>query len=165
MKSDWRDKLEKKLMAAPRIAILGVGNSLRGDDAAGGIVVRELKNTVGKRKGRKTLLLDGGEAPESLTGEVRKFDPSHVLIVDAARGGHKPGTIYLVDRDEISQDDLTTHRIPLIFLIGFLEDSLGCRVEVIGIEPKNLDLGEPVSEEVFAAISLLAEELEKILMA
>ena len=163
MNQDWRDELLKARMGGGRIVILGVGNSQRGDDAAGGLVVRKLRKLIGKRPEQRMLILDGGETPESLTGEIRKFGPSLVLIVDAAASGHKPGTIYVVDRDKIGHDDLTTHRIPLTLLIKYLEDSVGCRVEIIGIEPENLGLSDPVSGKVSASISLLARELAKIL--
>jgi len=60
MKPDWRDDLEKEFKVARRIVILGVGNSQRGDDAVGGLVIGELKSMIGKRKGREISLLEGG---------------------------------------------------------------------------------------------------------
>ena len=153
------------LVASRKIVFLGVGNIERGDDSAGCLVIQELKKIVGKRKDKKILLLDGGESPESLTGEIRAFGPDLTAIVDAAVAGHEPGTVYIVDRDKISQDDLTTHRMPLTLLICYLEESVGCRVIMIGIEPKNLRLGDRVSEEVKASVQILSEQLARIMKA
>ena len=163
VETGWRVDLAGKLRAAERLVILGVGNSRRGDDAAGGLVVRQLLKKLGSQKEPGICLLDGGEVPESLTGEIRKFGPSHVLIVDTASGGYEPGTIFLVDREKISQDDLTTHRIPLSLLVRYLEESVGCRVLIIGIEPCLLGLGEPLSDAVTKAVRLLSKRLAEIL--
>ena len=165
MISTWRDELEKEFRGAERFVVFGVGHSQKGDDAAGGLVVHDLKKMIGKKKSGTILLLDGGETPESLTGEIRAFGPDLTAIVDAAVAGHEPGTIYLVDRDKISQDDLTTHRMPLTLLIRYLEESVGCRVIMIGIEPKNLRLGDRVSDEVKASVQILSEQLARILKA
>jgi len=165
MISTWRDELEKEFRGAESFVVFGVGNSQRGDDAAGGLVIRDLKKMIGKKKGGAILLLDGGESPESLTGEIRAFGPALTAIVDAAVAGYEPGTVYIVDRDKISRDDLTTHRMPLTLLIRYLEESVGCRVIMIGIEPKNLRLGDRVSEEVKASVKILSEQIAKILKA
>lgn len=174
---DWNRAISLKLKGAERLFVLGVGNPRKGDDAAGSLCARRLNRELRPRrrpaqpgsagprgfgrKPRKTqsleiLALDAGGAPENATGPIRKFGPTHVLIVDAALGGFEPGTIFLVDRKKIAQEDVSTHRIPLVHLIRYLEESMGCRVTLVGIEPKDLAPGAPVSPSVKSAAARLA---------
>lgn len=184
-KSDWREGISGELAAAKRLSVLGVGNAQRGDDAAGSLFIRRLEDELARRKSRpaapaagspasrpdlkKTSLadfeiLDGGAAPENVTGVIRRFRPTHVLVVDAAVGGHRPGTIFIVDRDKVREDDISTHRLPLFHLARYLEEDIGCRVILLGIEPKATGPGKPVSREVRAAASRLAAWLGRTLM-
>ena len=183
---DWRGDISRELKKAERLFVLGVGNRQRGDDAAGSLCVRLFKKGVAWRKRRAEALplesvrplrtlsngaslelqvLDAGEAPESATGLIREFRPTHVLIVDAAVGGHQPGTIFIFDKEQIRQEEISTHRLPLFHLVRYLEKSLGCRVILVGIEPKGVAWGKPISAAVRAAAAHLAAWLGEILTA
>ena len=183
-KSDWRKGVSRELAAAKRLFVLGVGNLQRGDDAAGSLFIRRLEGELARRKSRLAApaagpsasradlkksslvdlqVLDGGAAPENVTGVIRGFRPTHVLIVDAAAGGHRPGTIFIMDRDKIREDDISTHRLPLFHLARYLEEDIGCRVILLGIELKAAGPGRPVSREVGAAASRLASWLGRVL--
>jgi hydrogenase 3 maturation protease len=118
---------------------------------------------VSKRRAFEELqVLDAGEAPENATGVIRRFGPTHVLIVDAAIGGHEPGSIFVVDRRKIRQDDPSTHRIPLIHLVRFLDRSVKCRVIVVGIEPRVIAWNRPMSPAVKTAAARLARTLLQV---
>jgi hydrogenase 3 maturation protease len=183
LKAGWRETVSRELRNAGRLFVLGVGNRRKGDDAAGSLCVRLLRREMAVRmrpgaKGaqlarrspvfRKGLapevrVVDAGEAPENATGEVRKFAPTHVLIIDAAVGGHRPGTVFVVDRRKIRQEDVSTHRLPLSLLARYLEKSFGCRVILLGIEPREVGWGKPVSAVVEASAARLAAWLAGIL--
>ena len=104
-------------------------------------------------------VLDGREVPESATGPIRRFRPSHVLIVDAVSAGSPPGTVFFVDPGAIPEDDLSTHRIPLSHLVRYLEETVGCRVLLLGIEPKNMRQGKGLTRPVSQAVRAVAETL------
>jgi hydrogenase 3 maturation protease len=171
---DWRKRLVWELRAARRLFVLGVGNPDLADDGAGCLCVRLL----GRRPARsphidghgargeleEIQVLDGGEVPESATGLIRKFRPTHVLIIDAAAGGHAPGTIFFMNKKKILDDDLTTHRIPLSHLVRYLEKSVGCRVILLGIEPGMIATGRTMSPEVNAAVLALSSALTDALV-
>src|SRR5512139_3912125 len=76
-----------------RIAIVGVGNFERSDDAAGILVARGLLYGRHGALPEHILVIDAGHAPENSTGELRRFGPQGVLFVDAAEMGEVPGTI------------------------------------------------------------------------
>jgi hydrogenase 3 maturation protease len=178
--TDWSRAVSEKLEGAERLFVIGVGNPGRGDDAAGSLCARRLKHELSRRKpaapagspvfgrcGGKPVrsrpiavqVLDAGEAPENATGLIREFHPTHVLIVDAALGGFKAGTIFIIDKKKISQEDISTHRIPLIHLIRYLEEGVGCRVILVGIEPQQITVGKPASLAVRSSAARLADWL------
>lgn len=183
LKDAWQETISRGLERAERLFVLGIGNRHKGDDAVGGLCVRLLIRELAprmrrtgapsaeprrRRGGLRKLpplefeALDAGEAPEGATGIIRKFRPTHVLIVDAAVGGRRPGTIFVIDRNKISQEDLSTHRLPLSLLARYLEESIGCRVILVGIEPKEIAWGRPVSAAVRAAAVRLSAWLARI---
>jgi hydrogenase 3 maturation protease len=167
---DWRTRLAWELRTARRLIVLGVGNLDRADDGAGSLCAQRLERLLARsprpagQSGRTKLevlqALDGGEVPESATGVIRKFRPSHVLIIDAAAGGHAPGNVFFINRKKIPEDDLTTHRIPLSHLVRYLEETVGCRVVLLGIEPRNLEPGKPMSRPVGQAVRAVADTLD-----
>jgi hydrogenase 3 maturation protease len=160
--ADWRGAISKELKKAERLFVLGVGNRRRGDDAAGSLCVRLLSKQMAKKgAAREIRVLDAGETPESTTGLIREFRPTHVLIIDAAVGGHRPGTIFLIDREKISREDISTHRVPLLHLVRYLEETIGCRVVLVGIEPQEIAWRRPVSVAVREAAARLAAWLAK----
>jgi len=162
---EWREVLSSASREMSRIAVLGIGNDLRGDDAAGVLCVREAGKVWGLSReamtasGRSILLIDGGDAPESQTGPLRTFRPDLVILIDAARGGGPPGMVFRVEPDRISDEDVSTHRISLAMLVRYLEKSLETRVLFLGIEPASTEGQARVSPAVRTSVRLLAEAL------
>jgi hydrogenase 3 maturation protease len=140
-----------------RIAVVGVGNELNGDDGAGVRVVRELAARLPATPG--VLLIDGGVAPENFTGPIRRFRPDLVLEIDAAQLGATPGTAAWVDWREADGLSASTHTLPPSVLAAFLTQELGCQVALIGIQPAGLEMGQPLSTSVERAACRLAADL------
>ena len=143
--------------------IAGLGNILLGDEGVGVKVVEELEE-------RYTLpadlsLLDGGTAGYALIDYIKGYD--RLIIIDAVRGGKKPGTIYHLSADDIQQRrdlKLSGHQISLpdVLLLAGKLDKLP-EILLIGIEPKNMDYDLELSSEVKDAadevIQTLIEDL------
>ena len=162
MSEDWESRLRRDVVKPGRLAILGVGNLDKADDAAGSLCVALIRtNFHGVRP--DLLVLQGGASPENETGKLREFEPTEVLIIDAALGGRAPGSIFVVDAKDISHDDLSTHHLPLSLLIRYLEASLECHVLCVGIQPESVDPRDPVSDPVKRAVAYLAEEIVDLL--
>jgi hydrogenase 3 maturation protease len=140
-----------------RVAILGVGNELNGDDAAGVRVVRELAARLPATPG--VLLIDGGTAPENYTGPLRRFRPELVLEIDAAQQDETPGTTALLDWREADGLSASTHTLPPSVLAQYLVSELGCQVALVGIQPGDLEMGRPLTPRVERAVTKLAEAL------
>ncbi|MFA4905697.1 MAG: hydrogenase maturation peptidase HycI [Candidatus Margulisiibacteriota bacterium] len=145
--------LKIKLEGARLIAVLGVGSELRGDDAAGLMVAEKLQN----RPGLGVIL--GGTAPENFTGEIKKLQPSHLIIVDAAEFGEKPGAVRQIDLNETGGGSFSTHSLPMKILVDYLAGYFTFKAILIGIQPKSLAYSAPVSEEVKAAVEEVASTI------
>ena len=162
MSQAWERLLEEELAKPGGLVILGAGNTRKADDAAGVFCATLIRNNI-KAVRPDIMIIEGGVTPENETGRIRRFGPSLVLIIDAALGGHPPGTIFVVKHGDILQDDLSTHHMPLSLLIRYFEASLECRVVCLGIEPGLVEAEAPLSSEVKLAIASLAERIVDIL--
>lgn len=140
-----------------RIAILGVGNESNGDDGAGVQVVRLLSARLPATPG--VLLIDAGTAPENFTAPLRRFKPDLVVEIDAAEQDADPGAVAWLDWRDADGLSASTHTLPPSVLAEFLVADLGCRVEILGIQPKALEPGTPLSAEVASAAARLADAL------
>nr|MDO8134273.1 hydrogenase maturation peptidase HycI [Candidatus Njordarchaeum guaymaensis] len=153
--------LKEKLKGFKRLLVLGVGNQLKGDDAAGIEFARQLKRRVGLSS--EMSIIEAGVAPENFTWGVRKFHPSHILVVDAAQMGMRPGSTRIVEKGEIAGFSFSTHNLSLSFLVGYLEKEFDSEVIIVGIEPSNLEFGETISKPVMDAVELLVGTLRRVL--
>jgi len=161
----WKTALAGPLSEARRVVVLGVGNPGGGDDAAGVLVASALSRPRPKppvypaavRPEAKIII--GGVVPESTTGDVRAFAPDLVVLVDAVAAGDPPGTIRVLRVEDLAEEELTTHRLPLSLLVRYLEASLGCRTVIVGLASAETGPGRPVSGPVRKAVSELVRFL------
>ena len=147
----------------PRVAVLGVGNPMRSDDAAGVFVARALSGRAGGAEADRVLIIEAGHAPENRTGELRRFAPDLVLIVDAADMGEPPGTIQWIPEEFIDGMSASTHSLPLSILARFLRMDLPCSVAVLGIQINANEIGENMSGQVLQAVHEVVDELDRSL--
>jgi len=143
----------------PRIAILGIGNSFRADDAAGPLAARRLAKLRLPRDHDSVLVIDAGQAPENTTAELRRFLPQVVILIDAAEMNEIPGTIRWIEMGEIDGMSASTHTMPLSMLSKYLILEMDCEVKILGIQPRSTDIGESVSQDVLQAVDEIVNGL------
>jgi hydrogenase 3 maturation protease len=151
--------LKKKLKGAKKIAVLGIGSVLRNDDAAGLLVADELK----KIKNLKLKVFFGSTAPENLTGEIIKYKPTHIIIIDSVDMDQKPGSILLIDPQVVDGVSFSTHMLPVKMIVDYFLESLKCEIIIIGIQPNSLEFGETVSDQVKKSARQIADAIRQIL--
>ena len=142
-----------------RVALLGIGQELRGDDGAGVAVARGLSPLAHPR----FLVIEAGHAPENHTAPLRRFRPDLVLLVDAAEMGDRPGTVRWLAWEETSGLSASTHTLPLYMLARYLVHAIGCEVVLVGIQPAHTDLDRPLSPAVAGAVGALSAGLRTAL--
>jgi hydrogenase 3 maturation protease len=143
----------------PRVAIVGIGNALRSDDAAGMLVARELLHRECAADASHLMVIQAGHAPENVTGELRKFSPNLILLIDAAEMHAVPGAICWIPIQSIDGMSASTHSLPLSMLARYLTLELNCTVALIGIQPRSNEVGETISAEVSRAINEVVDEM------
>ncbi len=158
----WKRRLARALGRPEKLAVLGVGNTGKGDDAAGVRAAEELLRLTGSRApggrpdARRLEVFVAHDVPENFTGPVRRSGASVALVIDAASGGHQPGTVFLVDPAAIPAEDVSSHRTPLAALASYLEGTAGCRVVILGIEPRGFVEGAGLSGPVRKGVEEVA---------
>jgi len=160
-------ELKKFIQDHKKMIVLCIGNDMRGDDAAGPIVAEKLNQKILScpEKYSDIKVVNAGTVPENYTGLIRSESPSHIIFVDAVEMGQNPGSLRLVYEDEIANYSISTHAMPLSFMIKYLKSFSDAEVILIGIQPKSLEMFEKVSEELKEGIELLIMDLQKTLMS
>jgi hydrogenase 3 maturation protease len=152
--------------ALKRTVVCGIGNTLRGDDGAGPMVIKGLRRRLGgtdagKRGGNAgVLLLDCGSAPENFSGKVLEFGPEKVIIIDAVEMGRRPGAVDEIGLERVKKAMATTHKMPVTVFIEYLQRSLpAAEIVFIGIQQKSTGFGAEMSSEVGKAAGELIRNL------
>ncbi len=144
-----------------RIAVVGIGQALRGDDGGGSAIAQRLRAQLPRRG--LVQVLDGGAAPENQTVALRRFWPALVLLVDAAELEATPGTVRWLPWQTTSGMTASTHTLPPYLLASFLTATLKCEVYLIGLQPADTTLGAPLTPVVGQAVLTVADTLASLL--
>lgn len=137
------------------LVLFTAGSVLRGDDAIGPLLAKNLMDAP--LEGWE--IVDGGQTPEDDLYYIRELCPRKVVFVDAAQMGFEPGSIRrLTAQDVAKQCMITTHSLPISFLLGQLGEVCD-DVVFLGVQVKGTEFFDPLSDEVRAAL----EDIERTL--
>jgi len=134
--------LQQRLKEAHRIAIVGIGDELSPFDCLGMFAAREIE----KLHLPDVNVFFAGTTPESVTAPIRRFRPDHVILIDAADMGVRPGTIAILKPGRIQANLVSTHVLPLSVIMKFIAQDSKTRVTLLGIQPDISDLKKRLSE-------------------
>ncbi|MDR1015087.1 MAG: hydrogenase maturation peptidase HycI [Coriobacteriales bacterium] len=137
--------------------VFTVGNVLRGDDAVGPLLAKMLEHDPAPG----WTVVDGGQMPEDELAVVRRMRPDFLLLVDAADMGDAAGTIRELDEEDVATGFLmTTHSLPMTFLLGNLKESCE-EMTFLGIQPGDTSFFAPLTPPVRQAVESLYAWLQK----
>jgi hydrogenase 3 maturation protease len=166
----WQKQLRQitapltKTDAGLRIAVLGVGNVLNGDDAAGVRAARALLRCQARSLiSSSILVIEAGLAPENFSGRLRQFGAQRVILIDAARMEAPAGEIRWLPWEQSASLSASTHTLPLSMFAAYLVSELGCQVDLLGIQVVQTGPGQPVSPPVQNALRRLLRGFQNIL--
>jgi hydrogenase 3 maturation protease len=150
------DKIERDIkkwfVGAEKIVVAGIGNPIRQDDYVGLKIVENLKGKVAAT----VCLLECETVPESYMQDIEEFKPTHVLLIDAAFLGLKPGEATLLDPEKIiDYSAISTHALPLRIFCEYIKETTGAKVGLLLVEPKSMEFGEGLSQQVQGAAERL----------
>lgn len=127
--------------------VIGVGNLLLKDEGIGIHTVKALQEI---KLPQDVRIIDGGTAPD-LIAYTEAGDK--LIIIDAAKAGGEPGTIYRFLPEDLAQASGTltsTHELGVeqnLRLMSLTGNEPG-EIVIIGIEPKEIDWGTELSPEL-----------------
>ena len=139
------------------IRVIGLGNSLRKDDAIGIAVVRLLRD----RKPDNVEIVECEDDPTTLLH--RWADDDRVIVVDAASSGDAPGTVRRFDAVAASlpasRFAVSSHALGLVELVelGRALGRLPRSLIVYAVEGADFASGQGFSPAVGRAVSRVAE--------
>jgi hydrogenase 3 maturation protease len=157
---DIRKELRKWLLAAEKVVIAGIGNPIRMDDFVG---VKIVQNLLGRVSG-KVYLIECETVPEAFIQQMVDFDPTHVLLIDAALLGLKPSESRLVKPEKLTvYPAFSTHMLPLRIFCEYLAKTTKAEIALLLIEPKKTDFGEGLTPETEASAQHITNALLDVL--
>jgi len=139
----------------PKTLVLGVGNLLLSDEGVGVHVARELMEM---KLPPGVSVVEGGTGGLSLLPLIQGAE--RLIVIEAVKGEEAPGTVYRFDMDEIR--DRGCGLITSVHSLGIREvldlsalTGKERHATVIGIEPKSMEIGIELSDEVKAKMPLI----------
>jgi hydrogenase 3 maturation protease len=151
--------LKKWLTNAERVVVAGIGNPIRTDDFVGVKIVQNLQGKVSE----KVYLIECETVPESFLQPIVEFNPTHVLLIDAAIIGLKSGETRLIDPERIADfPAISTHMLPLRIFCEYLAATTKAKIALLLIEPKNVEFGEGLTPDVQAVAEKIVGVLLKL---
>ncbi|MFC1496733.1 hydrogenase maturation peptidase HycI [Candidatus Margulisiibacteriota bacterium] len=143
------------LRAEGKLVVLTIGNTLKSDDGVGPYIGKEMEPRLSVAGSIVTL--NAGNKPEAFVGKVIESKPAKVVIIDAVHFGGKPGETRIIKKEQLPAGAFDTHSIPLKMIAKMIEDESKAPVYILGIQPKSVDLGEELSDEVKEAADKIVE--------
>ncbi len=130
--------------STPRIVVIGVGNLLLKDEGIGIHAVQALQE---QELPADVKLVDGGTSPD-LIAYTRAGDK--LIIVDAARAGGEPGTIYRFKPQDLADERASlasAHEMGVVenLKLMSLAGNEPKEIVIIGIEPGEIEFGTELS--------------------
>jgi len=149
-------------VGARRVAVLGVGNLLLGDEGVGVRCVERLERDHTLPGG--IACLDGGTSTHELLADLEDLDL--LIIVDALESGAAPGSLLRLEGAAIPSafsNKLSPHQHGINDLLATLK-LLGRAPEhvvLLGVEPQRIGLSMELSPAVAAAMDRLCAQVVK----
>lgn len=141
-----------------KFAIAGIGNTLKGDDGFGPLLISRLRGKT------KASLFDCGEAPENYIRPIVKANPQTLIIADASDWGGAAGETRLLKKEEIGDGSFSTHNSSLRIFCEYLKRELpSANIILLGVQIGNSGLMQPLSPEVEEALCSLVKIFSRTL--
>jgi hydrogenase maturation protease len=158
-----------RVESSDTIKIIGVGQSLRGDDAAGLAAVRLWQEKYQVNIDRPNIIVELVELPG--VGLLGLLEGTRtVILVDAVHSNTKAGTVHLFSDDQLEAFTDGTGSVhgwgvaeTLSLGRTLIPSGMPEEILLIGIEAGDITLGESLSPEVESALPEAANLIEQIL--
>jgi hydrogenase maturation protease len=140
-----------------RAVVLGIGNIILSDEAAGVRAVEALER--GWLLPQNVTAIDGGTSGMEMIEDLSDLDL--LIVLDVVKTGAAPGEVVKIAGDEIPvffRSKLSPHQIALPDVLASLEllDAMPREILVLGVEFSSLELGLEMTPTIAAKVPVLA---------
>jgi len=141
-----------------RIVVLGLGNILLMDEGFGVHLDESLKT---QKQPKNIELIDGGTAGLDVLLTLKNVDK--LIIVDAIKDDKPAGTVYRFSAHEVLDSSpmsaLSLHHVSVMEALALIKHTHHAPDEIIiyGVEPKEINWGTSLSEEIQTKIPEVRE--------
>ena len=148
-----------------KVAVIGIGQSLRGDDAAGLEAVRQWREKFPETAGRPEVQIEACELPGlALLDTLNEVDAA--ILVDAVQSSDQAGTIYRLDHNQLASFTSTSKSghgwgVAETLQLGSQFMTRQTKIRIIGINSAQTELGAGLSDAVKEALPKVCETLEE----
>jgi len=157
---DIETELEKWLAGAEKVVVAGIGNPIRMDDFVGVKIVQKLQGKVSE----KVFLIECDTVPESFIQQITEFGPTHILLIDAAIIGLRPGESRLAQTSSLtSMPAFSTHMLPLRIFCEYLGKTTNAQIGLLLIQPGKTEFGERLTRQLAASTMYVTQILRRLL--
>jgi hydrogenase maturation protease len=160
------DRARQPSVPRGRTVILGIGNTLLGDDGAGIHVINRLQSEGGWDD--SIDFVDGGTVSFVLAGIIA--EANSLVVVDAAQLGAPAGSLKVFENEEMdaflgSDRQRSVHEVGLhdLMAIAHLAGRLPAPRALIAIQPARIDWSDLPSEPVARAIPGACEAARELI--
>ena len=145
-------------MPESNIAILGIGNLLQSDEGVGVHLINRLEKEYNFNP--HINLIDGGTMGIDLLPYLEQNDK--IIILDAVNFDEAPGFIGIIENEDILRrlnTKLSIHHLGLTDVLSSarLLDIEPSEVYLIGIQPKNIEMGTELTDEISLKLDNIIE--------
>ncbi len=142
------------------IGVIGIGNTLKGDDGVGVLLARRMKE---KNLPSDVKIFDAGTGGMKILHILK--DLEKVIIVDAVRFGGDAGDYVFFSPEEVEslRNSGGTHGTSLFEILDLSEkvEEAPEEILILGIQPKDDSIGDNISSELEDKLPDFEEELSK----
>jgi len=150
-----------------RVLVLGVGNTLFGDDGFGPAVADYMLKNYGIPDDVSVMDVGIGAGDVLFTVALSQVKPERIIVLDAVDVKRKPGEVFELSIDELPANkvtDFSLHLFPATNLLKELRDQMGVEVIILACQAERLpDAVSPgLSDSVRRALPRASEMALKL---
>ena len=134
------------------VAVIGIGQSLRGDDAAGLEAVQQWRKKFPETASRSDVRIETSELPGLALLDMFS-DVNAAILVDAIQSCANPGTIYRLNENQLASftsDSKSAHGwgVAETLRLGHQLMDATPNIRIVGIEAEQMNMGAGLSKAI-----------------
>ncbi|RJP66226.1 MAG: hydrogenase maturation protease [Ignavibacteriales bacterium] len=132
------------------LVFIGLGNEYKGDDAAGLMLLDQLKLSL---LFSDANFIKAGTNPENYLEKILELNIKAIIFIDTILVGETPGTIKILSSEEVDSLSISTHTFSIKMIENYLKQHQPFEFFYLGIQPHSMKFFDNISDEVLQAIN------------